>query len=137
MPMTALVELKGITKSFVGVRVLNGVVFEVRRGEVHALLGENGAGKSTLIKIIAGVHAPDSGDVTINGEPVKFTNPGQAVKAGIAIVYQELLLFPELSVAENIFLNHAPQKRWGGLDWAQMRKRSRQLLDDLDSHHLD
>jgi ABC-type sugar transport system ATPase subunit len=135
--MTALVELKGISKSFVGVRVLNNVDFDVRPGEVHALLGENGAGKSTLIKIIAGVHAPDSGDIVINGEPVKFANPGQAVKAGIAIVYQELLLFPELSVAENIFLNHAPRKPWGGLDWAQMRERARRLLDDLDSHHLD
>src|SRR4029078_277310 len=134
--MTALVELKGISKSFVGVRVLNNVDFDVRPGEVHALLGENGAGKSTLIKIIAGVHAPDSGDVVINGEPVKFINPGQAVKSGIAIVYQELLLFPELSAAENIFLNHAPRTPWGGLDWAQMRERSRRLLDDVCSHHL-
>ena len=135
--MTPLVDLKGISKSFVGVRVLNAVDFDVRPGEVHALLGENGAGKSTLIKIIAGVHAPDSGDIAINGSAVKFANPGQAVKAGIAIVYQELLLFPELSVAENIFLNHAPKTSWGGLDWAQMRARARALLDDLDSHHLD
>lgn len=135
--MTALVELKAISKSFVGVRVLDAVDFDVRPGEVHALLGENGAGKSTLIKIIAGVHAPDAGEIIINGAPTKFANPGQAVKAGIAIVYQELLLFPELSVAENIFLNHAPRTRWGGLDWAQMREKSRQLLDDLDSPHLD
>jgi rhamnose transport system ATP-binding protein len=135
--MTALVELKGISKSFVGVRVLNNVDFDVRPGEVHALLGENGAGKSTLIKIIAGVHAPDAGEIIINGASVKFTNPGQAVKSGIAIVYQELLLFPELSVSENIFLNHAPRSAWGGLDWGQMRERSRLILDDLDSHHLD
>jgi rhamnose transport system ATP-binding protein len=135
--MTPLVELRGISKSFVGVRVLNAVDFDVRPGEVHALLGENGAGKSTLIKVIAGVHAPDAGDIVIDGAPVKFANPGQAVKAGIAIVYQELLLFPELSVAENIFLNHAPKTPWGGLDWAQVRARSRALLDDLDSHHLD
>jgi ABC-type sugar transport system ATPase subunit len=135
--MNPLVELKGVSKSFVGVRVLNAVDFDVRPGEVHALLGENGAGKSTLIKIIAGVHAPDSGDVIIDGSPVKFANPGQAVKAGIAIVYQELLLFPELSVAENIFINHAPRLGWGGLDWTQTRAKSRALLDDLDSHHLD
>src|SRR6185295_10527492 len=123
--MTPLVELKGISKSFVGVRVLNNIDFDVRPGEVHALLGENGAGKSTLIKIIAGVHAPDQGEITIAGAPAKFVNPGQAVKAGIAIVYQELLLFPELTVAENIFLNHAPRQGWGGLDWTQMRERSR------------
>ncbi|HTN96183.1 MAG TPA: sugar ABC transporter ATP-binding protein [Nordella sp.] len=135
--MTPLVKLTGISKSFVGVKVLNRVDFDVRPGEVHALLGENGAGKSTLIKVIAGVHAPDEGEIRIGGEPVKFANPGQAVKAGIAIVYQELLLFPELSVAENIFLNHAPRTVWGGLDWAQMRDRARALLDDLDSHHLD
>jgi len=135
--MTPLVELKGISKSFVGVRVLNNIDFDVRPGEVHALLGENGAGKSTLIKIIAGVHAPDQGEITIAGAPAKFVNPGQAVKAGIAIVYQELLLFPELTVAENIFLNHAPRQGWGGLDWTEMREKSRVLLDELDSHHLD
>jgi rhamnose transport system ATP-binding protein len=135
--MTPLVELSNISKSFVGVRVLSDVSFDVRPGEVHALLGENGAGKSTLIKIIAGVHAPDSGVIKINGEEMAFTTPGQAVKAGIAIVYQELLLFPELSVAENIFLNHAPRTKWLALDWAEMRKRARVLLDDLDSHHLD
>jgi ABC-type sugar transport system ATPase subunit len=135
--MTPLVALSGITKSFVGVRVLEDVSFDVRPGEVHALLGENGAGKSTLIKIIAGVHAPDSGDIHINSEPMRFANPGQAVKAGIAIVYQELLLFPELTVAENIFINHAPRQGWGGLDWTAMRNRARQLLDELDSHHLD
>jgi ABC-type sugar transport system ATPase subunit len=135
--MTPLVELSNISKSFVGVRVLNDVSFDVRPGEVHALLGENGAGKSTLIKIIAGVHAPDSGTIKINGEEMRFATPGQAVKAGIAIVYQELLLFPELTVAENIFLNHAPRTKWGGLDWPEMHKRARLLLDDLDSHHLD
>ena len=79
-----------------------------------------------LIKIIAGVHAPDAGDITINGAAVRFATPGQAVKAGIAIVYQELLLFPELSVAENIFLNHAPRTSWGGTRLgADARARSR------------
>src|SRR5262245_41642846 len=106
--MTPLAAVSGISKSFVGVRFLDDVSFEVQPGEVHALLGRNGAGKSTLIKIIAGVHAPDTGEIRINGEPTRFANPGQAVKAGIAIVYQELLLFPELTVAENIFINHAP-----------------------------
>ncbi|MBL8893040.1 MAG: sugar ABC transporter ATP-binding protein [Rhizobiales bacterium] len=135
--MSELVSLSHISKSFVGVRVLDDVGFDVRPGEVHALLGENGAGKSTLIKIIAGVHAPDSGEIRVDGELVRFANPGQAVKAGIAIVYQELLLFPELTVAENIFINHAPRLGWGGLDWGAMRARARHLLDELDSHHLD
>ncbi len=135
--MTPLVALTGISKSFVGVKVLDHVDFDVRPGEVHALLGENGAGKSTLIKIIAGVHTPDEGEIRIGGEVMKFAHPGQAVKAGIAIVYQELLLFPELTVAENIFLNHAPRTGWGGLDWAEMRRKARALLDDLESHHLD
>ncbi|MBL8905227.1 MAG: sugar ABC transporter ATP-binding protein [Rhizobiales bacterium] len=135
--MSQLVSLSRIFKSFVGVRVLEDVSFDVEPGEVHALLGENGAGKSTLIKIMAGVHAPDSGDIRVDGEVVHFASPGQAVKAGIAIVYQELLLFPELTVAENIFINHAPRTSWGGLDWNAMRARARQLLDELDSHHLD
>lgn len=135
--MSQLVSLSQISKSFVGVRVLEDVSFDVRPGEVHALLGENGAGKSTLIKIMAGVHAPDSGEIHVDGTAVRFANPGQAVKAGIAIVYQELLLFPELTVAENIFINHAPRLGWGGLDWSTMRARARQLLDELDSHHLD
>ncbi len=135
--MSQLVSLSHISKSFVGVRVLEDVSFDVRPGEVHALLGENGAGKSTLIKIMAGVHAPDSGEIHVDGAAARFANPGQAVKAGIAIVYQELLLFPELTVAENIFINHAPRLSWGGLDWSAMRARARQLLDELDSHHLD
>jgi rhamnose transport system ATP-binding protein len=124
--MSELVSLSHISKSFVGVRVLDDVSFDVRPGEVHALLGENGAGKSTLIKIMAGVHAPDSGEIHVDGTAVRFANPGQAVKAGIAIVYQELLLFPELTVAENIFINHAPRLSWGGLDWSAMRARARQ-----------
>jgi len=135
--MSQLVSLSRISKSFVGVRVLEDVSFDVEPGEVHALLGENGAGKSTLIKIMAGVHAPDSGEIRVSGELLRFANPGQAVKAGIAIVYQELLLFPELTVAENIFINHAPRLSWGGLDWNAMRARARRLLDELDSHHLD
>ncbi|MBX6320888.1 MAG: sugar ABC transporter ATP-binding protein [Rhodospirillaceae bacterium] len=135
--MTGLVSLRGISKSFSGVRVLDGVDFDLEAGEVHALLGENGAGKSTLIKIIAGVHAPDSGEMRINGQPVRLFTPRAARDAGIAIVYQELLLFPELTVAENIFANHAPRTAWGALDWPLMRARARALLDELDSPHLD
>jgi rhamnose transport system ATP-binding protein len=135
--MTALLELSDVSKSFGGVTVLEGVSFDVRRGEVHALLGENGAGKSTLIKIAAGVHRPDSGVIRVNGTESAFTSPRSARDSGIAVVYQELLLFPELTVAENIFIGHAPRMAGGALDWTRMRRRARELLDDLDSPHLD
>ncbi|PRH88185.1 D-xylose ABC transporter ATP-binding protein [Labrys okinawensis] len=135
--MTAVVSLHDISKSFSGVKVLRDVNFDVRPGEVHALLGENGAGKSTLIKVIAGVHQPDTGTLTVGGESVRFTSPRHARRHGIATVYQELLLFPELTVAENIFLGNAPRQKWGGLDWSAMRLKARQLLDSLDSHDLD
>jgi len=133
----AVVELIGISKSFGPVKVLKDVSFDVRPGEVHALLGENGAGKSTLIKIIAGVHEPDGGSLKVAGEAVRFRSPREARRRGVSTVYQELLLFPELTVAENIFLGHAPRLAWGGLDWATMRSQARKLLDSLDSHDLD
>ena len=135
--MTSIVELHGIAKSFAGFPALKGVSFDVRAGEVHALLGENGAGKSTLIRIISGVHAPDRGEVRIGGEVVRLSSPRDARRRGIATVYQELLLFPELSVAENIFLGNAPRTRWGRLDWAAMRAKARALLEELDCHDLD
>ena len=105
--------MRGIEKSFPGVRALSGVSFDVRPGEVHALLGENGAGKSTLIKIVSGVYQPDLGSILVNGTQVDFSSPDDARRAGVATIYQELLLFPELSVAENIFLGHAPAGRRG------------------------
>jgi ABC-type sugar transport system ATPase subunit len=132
-----LMQLTGMTKSFAGVTVLEDVSFDVRPGEVHALMGENGAGKSTLIKIAAGVHRPDAGTIRVGGREVTFTSPRSARQNGIAVVYQELLLFPELTVAENIFIGHAPKGAAGTLDWGRMRERARALLDDLDSPHLD
>ncbi len=135
--MTSIVELHGIDKSFSGFAALKDVSFDVRAGEVHALLGENGAGKSTLIRIIAGVHAPDRGEIRIGGEVVRLSSPRDARRRGIATVYQELLLFPDLTVAENIFLGKAPRTRWGRIDWAAMRAKARTLLEDLDSRDLD
>ena len=135
--MTSIVELHGIDKSFAGFPALKDVSFDVRAGEVHALLGENGAGKSTLIRIISGVHTPDRGEVRIGGEVVRLSSPRDARRRGIATVYQELLLFPELSVAENIFLGNAPRTRWGSIDWAAMRAKARVLLEELDSRDLD
>ena len=131
------VALSHVSKSFAGLKVLKDVSFDVRRGEVHALLGENGAGKSTLIKIMAGLYQPDEGEVAVNGVSAKFATPREAHAAGIATVHQELLLFPELTVAENIFLGQTPKVAMGFIDWPAMRSRARQILDSLDSSELD
>ena len=131
-----LLQVAGIEKSFPGVHALSGVSFEVAPGEVHALLGENGAGKSTLIKIISGVYRPDSGLIRVDGRELRFERPDDARRAGIATIYQELLLFPELTVAENIFMGHAPKTRFGPLDWAQMRAKTEALLASLDIQDL-
>jgi len=132
-----MLRLIGIEKSFPGVKALRDVSFDVRAGEVHALLGENGAGKSTLIKIMSGVYQPDSGSIEIDGTPTALTSPDVARATGIATIYQELLLFPELTVAENVFAGHAPKTRFGGLDWRRMRARAKELLASLDIHDLD
>ena len=132
-----VLEVEGLSKSFPGVRALHDVRFDVRAGEVHALLGENGAGKSTLIKIVSGVYRPDAGTIRVDGREAHFAGPQEAQAAGIATVFQELLLFPDLSVAENIFLGHAPRNRWGGVDWAAMRTRAAEILASLEIHELD
>ena len=103
---TSLLEMRGIVKTFPGVRALDGVDLIVRPGEVHCLLGQNGAGKSTLIKVLAGAHRPDEGEIRWQGEPVTLANPDAAITIGISTIYQELDLVPGLTVAENIFLGH-------------------------------
>ncbi|HEY1452448.1 MAG TPA: sugar ABC transporter ATP-binding protein [Roseiarcus sp.] len=135
-PAAPLLEVRDIEKTFPGVRALSGVSFEVRAGEVHALLGENGAGKSTLIKIISGVYEPDTGSILIGGRETRFTSPEDAKRAGVATIYQELLLFPELTVAENIFLGHAPRAGMGRIDWSAMRARAEALLASLEIDDL-
>src|SRR5437588_4661831 len=102
--VSALLNLTAIRKSFHGVAALKGVSFDLKPGEVHALVGENGAGKSTLIKIISGAHQPDSGAVAIAGETTERLSPGDALARGIAVIYQQPALFPDLSVAENLAL---------------------------------
>jgi rhamnose transport system ATP-binding protein len=129
---TSLLAVAGIEKSFPGVRALSGVSFEVAPGEVHALLGENGAGKSTLIKVISGVYRPDSGTIHVDARPLRFDSPDHARRAGIATIYQELLLFPDLTVAENIFMGHAPRGCGGRLDWKAMAAKTEALLASLD-----
>ena len=125
--MTALLELSNISKSFPGVKALEDVHFSTDAGQVHALVGENGAGKSTLIKVISGVHPADSGTIKMNDEVVHFDSPHDAQDAGIATMYQELSLYPELTVAENIFMVHAPMRKAGPaqvIDWGYKNRRS-------------
>src|SRR5688500_18237188 len=107
-----LLELKNIRKSFGGVQALRDVSFDLKAGEVHALVGENGAGKSTLIKIITGAHQPDEGTLTLNGQHPGPLDPLTARRLGIAAIYQQPALFPDLTVAENIAIASAGQNAW-------------------------
>ncbi|MFJ5560775.1 sugar ABC transporter ATP-binding protein [Streptomyces sp. NPDC093250] len=115
-------------KRFGTVRVLESVDFELRAGEVHALLGQNGAGKSTLIKILAGVHSKDSGKILFGGEEVHFRTPADAKAAGVAVVYQELSLVPTMSVAANLFLGREPRKAAGVVDWRVLHREASRVL---------
>jgi ribose transport system ATP-binding protein len=134
-----MIELRGISKSFPGVKSLDGVDFSARAGEVHALLGENGAGKSTLTKIISGAYLPDEGEIRFDGEVRRWASPVDVKRAGIHVIHQELQMFPELTVAQNIFLGHEPTRRFGPfsrLDHAAMQQRTREVLQRL-GHALD
>jgi len=135
--MPPILELEHISKRFPGVQALQDVRFDILPGEVHALVGENGAGKSTLIKIVSGVHKSDEGEMRLNGEPVQFNSPREAHEAGIATIYQELGLYPDLSVAENIFMGHTPRNSLGMVDWPQMRAQAREILASLEITDLD
>ena len=129
--MTPLVELVGIHKRFPGVYALKGVDFDVRAGEVHALVGENGAGKSTLIKVAAGVHDFEEGSYRIAGQAVDIRHPRQALDEGIAVVYQELELVLSLSVAENLFFGRLPHDRGGRVRWGELYDESKKLLAEV------
>jgi ribose transport system ATP-binding protein len=126
-----VLQLSGITKRFPGVLSLDAVDFDVAAGEVHALVGENGAGKSTLIKIIAGAYQPDGGTITFAGERRAWPSPQAARATGIHVIYQELVLFPELSVAENVMFGAAPRNRLGLIDHRAMRRRAQAALAEL------
>ena len=129
-PGAALLEMRGIVKQFPGVRALDGVDLDVVAGEVHCLLGQNGAGKSTLIKVLAGAHRPDEGEVVWDGQPVSFASPHAADVAGIATIHQELDLVPGLSVAENVVLGREPS-RYGFTRPRDAERRARELLARL------
>ncbi len=128
----ALLEMKSITKSFPGVRALDGVSFNLQSSEIHALVGENGAGKSTLIKILAGVypHPEYGGEIVLDGSERRFASVRDSEKAGIAVIYQELSLVKELNVAENIFLGREP-RRFGIINGEELYSRAQKLLDEL------
>jgi ribose transport system ATP-binding protein len=121
-------ELTGILKGYLGVQALKGVSFTVKRGSIHALAGQNGAGKSTLVKILSGAETPDGGEIRLGGERMRFREPTDAQNAGIHTIYQELSLVPSLSVAENIFLGHLPQKGRTAVDWKRMQVEARAAL---------
>ena len=126
--MSLLLELENIRKSFAGVHALRGVSFELKAGEIHALVGENGAGKSTLIKIITGAHQPDSGTMEIEGRPIAENDPVISRSLGIAVIYQRPALLPDLTVAENIALSLEKRGGWRQVHWRGRRKRAQELL---------
>jgi ABC-type sugar transport system ATPase subunit len=126
-----LLHAFGVTKSFSGNTVLHDVSLTVARGEVHTIVGENGAGKSTLIKVLGGVYGPDAGRLLIKGEEVVLHSPKDAIKRGIAVIYQDFSLAPHLSVEENIFFGHFPTNRFGVVDRKMMRSKTLELLDRL------
>ena len=125
-----LIEMHGIGKEFLGVRVLDAVDLDCEAGEVHAIVGENGAGKSTLMKILCGAYRPSEGEIRIDGEPVSFHHPLDGQQAGVAIIYQEFNLLPDRTVAENIFLGREP-RRGVLIDRGAMEERSAELLAEL------
>ncbi|MFC8130838.1 sugar ABC transporter ATP-binding protein [Streptomyces sp. NPDC057302] len=129
--MSDVLSVTHLSKTFPGVRALDGVDFTARAGEVHALIGENGAGKSTLIKVLTGVYAPDTGKLTYNGNQVTFSSPLEAQHAGISTIYQEVNLVPLMSVARNLFLGREPRNRLGLIDFRRMHREAEEALQRL------
>lgn len=123
-----ILELKDVVKTFGGVTALNGVHFQLKRGEIHALMGENGAGKSTFIKVITGVHQPDSGIMLLEGEKITLRSTADSAKLGIAAIYQHVTAFPDLSVTENIFMGQELKNKAGLYNWKLMTQRAKELI---------
>ena len=127
-----ILEMRGISKAFPGVRALDGVSLSVQAGEVHVLLGQNGAGKSTLIKVLCGAQRPDAGEVLVDGRPVRIDSPADARRLGIAVIFQEFSLVPYLSIAQNIFLGREYRCRVPGtIDRRRMHVEAARLLGML------
>ncbi len=128
-----LLEMRDISKAFPGVQALSDVTLQLGRGEVLGLVGENGAGKSTLVKILAGAHLADAGQLLIEGQPVTIASPQAALRHGVAIIYQEFNLVPDMSVAENIFLGREPRTKFGLMDYRALWQQAREWLDLLEA----
>ncbi|MEP3048924.1 MAG: sugar ABC transporter ATP-binding protein [Roseibium sp.] len=126
-----ILSLKGISKSFPGVKALADVELDLYPGEVTALVGENGAGKSTIVKVLTGIYQPEEGEISIAGKPVVFPTAQDAGKAGVTAIHQETVLFDDLSVAENIFISHAPKTRFGLIDRKEILRGAKELLDRI------
>src|ERR1700678_419293 len=127
-----LLEGSNVRKAFPGVLALDDVSFRLKRGHVHALMGENGAGKSTLMKIIAGIYTPDSGSFKLKGQEIKLTSPLDALQYGIAMIHQELNLMDFMTVAENIWIRREPLNSLGFVRHEEMRRRTKELFQRLD-----
>ncbi len=128
---TPIIALNGASKSYGAVRASRDVSIALRAGEVRALAGENGAGKSTIVRMLAGVQRPDEGDVLVDGEPVAFHGPADARDAGIAVIYQEPTLFPDLSVAENVMMGRHPLGSLRRIDRRALHRTVQELMDRL------
>jgi len=131
--MNPVLSLRGISKSFPGVKALQGVQLDLFAGQVTALIGENGAGKSTIVKVLTGIYQPEEGSIEIDGVPSHFATAQDASRAGVTAIHQETVLFDELSVAENIWLGHAPKNRFGLIDRRAMRAGAQRLLSSIGS----
>lgn len=132
MEQENVLVMENVSKAFPGVQALNNVHLTVRRGTVHALMGENGAGKSTLMKVLIGIYIPDEGEITFQGQKVKFENTRQALNLGISMIHQELSPEPYMTVADNIWLGREPITRWGMMDKKRMLADTKELLDRLE-----
>jgi rhamnose transport system ATP-binding protein len=130
---TAILEMRGISQIFPGVKALDNVSISLYPGKVTALIGENGAGKSTLVKILTGIYRPTEGEILVDGKPISFSSAQAAIDVGVTAIHQETVLFDELTVAENIFLGHAPRTAWRTIDWKTMNTRAGILLQSLES----
>ncbi len=133
METAYIVNMQGIVKNFPGTRALDGVDLQIKKGEIHALLGENGAGKSTLMNILLGVYAMDEGKILYEGKELQIKSPAEALKLGIAMIPQELNLVPEASVAEKIFLGNEQRSAGGMIRWSEVQKRQKKCLKGWES----